>query len=59
MWSMLSLYKKPWRLFKEIGQGFVSQSENVVQGSSTVEDFIVSGECYNCLCVIVMAIVKL
>jgi hypothetical protein len=26
MWSVPSLYKKPWKLFKEIRQRFVSQS---------------------------------
>jgi hypothetical protein len=31
-------------------------SKNVVEGSSTVDEFIASGECYSCLCVTVTAI---
>jgi hypothetical protein len=42
-----SLYKKPWRLFKEIRQSVVKRRSRQF---SSVEDFIVSGECYNCLC---------
>jgi hypothetical protein len=55
MRSVPSLYKKPWRLFKEIRQSVVK----VFRSSSAVEDFILSGECYNWLCVIVTAILKL
>jgi hypothetical protein len=32
--------------------------KNFVEGSSTIEDFIAFGECYNYLCVIVMAVLK-
>jgi hypothetical protein len=56
MRSMPRLYKKQWTLSRRFMR---DSSVSRKTSFKTVEDFIVSGECYNCLCVIVTAILKL